>query len=180
MSAAIGTLPRVNGLTGKAAYRTIEIGCAGEHIVCADLLLSGVRAFLSAQALPYDVIAEHGGRLIRIAVKSTLSPRPRSQRPGSKENYQFAIGRRRAIKGGFVARAYTEEDADLVALVALDVRKVAYLTIQEAPTVMIFDAPDGRRSTNSYGPKSIVQPNMDEFPFARAAQLFMESPRAQS
>ena len=34
----------------------LQIGKAGEYLVCADLILKGYIAFLSEQGLPYDVI----------------------------------------------------------------------------------------------------------------------------
>ena len=64
--------------------RSIEIGTAAEHLVCCDLLLAGTVAFMSSAGLPYDVVANLNGRLIRIAVKSTLRAKPRPAREGSR------------------------------------------------------------------------------------------------
>jgi hypothetical protein len=36
------------------------MGKAAEHLVCADLLMKGYNAFLSAQGLPYDVVIDQG------------------------------------------------------------------------------------------------------------------------
>jgi hypothetical protein len=40
--------------------RALELGKAAEHIVCADLILAGYRAFLADQGLPYDVVFDQG------------------------------------------------------------------------------------------------------------------------
>ena len=112
------------------AERALELGKAAEHLVCADLILSGHRAFLTDQGLPYDVVFDHGGRLLRVQVKSTGKPRPVPHRPGSAPAYQFYI--RRAGKGG--KRIIGNDEFDLLALVALDIRVVAYLPI--GPSVL--------------------------------------------
>jgi hypothetical protein len=55
-----------NGATGEPPgridhrSRELEMGKAAEHLVCADLLMKGYNAFLSAQGLPYDVVIDQG------------------------------------------------------------------------------------------------------------------------
>lgn len=107
----------------------LAAGAAGEHLVCADLLLQGYRAFLADQNCPYDVAVDAGGRLIRIQVKSTRKARSIPQRVGHFPAYMWHI--RRAGKGG--ARVYAKGEFDLLALVALDVQKIAYLP----PSMMV-------------------------------------------
>ena len=41
----------------------LELGKAAEHLVVADLILSGYRAYLTEQGLPYDVVVDHEGIL---------------------------------------------------------------------------------------------------------------------
>ena len=106
----------------------LDIGKAAEHLVCADLLLAGYRAFLSDQGLPYDVLLDDGGRLLRIQVKAKLKEgsidsRARGQ---MRRGYNFHV-RRRGKNGA--SERLTDEHCDIVALVALDVRAVAYLPI---------------------------------------------------
>jgi hypothetical protein len=112
----------------------IHVGTAGEHIVCADLILMGHKAFLSSAGLPYDVIADIDGRLCRIAVKSTLMARPRIGRKLTRACYQFGI-----MRSG--KRRYTTNDADIVALVALDRRIVCYIPCQSCPVLVHLDEP---------------------------------------
>jgi hypothetical protein len=105
------------------SHRALEIGKAAEHLVCADLILSGHRAFLTDQGLPYDVVFDHGGRLLRVQVKSTSVSRPVPGRPGSPLSYIFHV--RRAGRGA--RRIIGNDEFDLLALVALDIRVVAYV-----------------------------------------------------
>lgn len=112
------TLPKVD-----AVVTDLAAGVAGEHLVCADLLLQGFRAFMADQNCPYDIAVDIGGRLIRLQVKSTRGSRSIPQRVGHFPAYMWHV--RRAGKKG--RRVYGEGEFDLLALVALDCRKVAYL-----------------------------------------------------
>lgn len=113
------------GVNLKTARNALEIGKAAEHLVCTDLILSGHKAFLSDQGMSYDVVLDHGGRLIRIQVKSTLNAKihPSIKTPF----YMFHV--RRAGKGG--KRVLSNNEFDLLALVALDIRTVAYIPIND-------------------------------------------------
>ena len=101
----------------------LAAGTAAEHLVCADLLLAGWRAFLSDQNCPYDVAVDVAGRLVRIQVKATRRQRLTPQRVADVPAYMWHV--RRAGKGGL--RVYNAADFDLLALVALDIRRIAYL-----------------------------------------------------
>lgn len=147
--------------------RAIEIGAAGEHLVCADILLVGYRAYQAAQGLPYDVVADVGGQLIRIAVKATLAPRRRPHREASRICYQFSIGRSRRLNSGKTEqRAYTAADVDMIALVAPDVKKIAYFPICGCPTSIFIDLPGNAQSPR--GRKLIPNRRFEDFGFARA------------
>jgi hypothetical protein len=138
--------------------RETEIGAAGEHLVCADLILQGHRAFLAAQGLPYDVVADYDNRLIRIAVKSTSLAKARPAREGSRVCYQFNVTRpRRLCSGKTDARAYSIDDVDIVALVALDIKTIAYVAMAACKTSMHIDAEGHIRGTNKFGPKNIMR-----------------------
>ena len=105
----------------------LQIGEAGEHLVCADLILNGCPAFQSAQGLPYDVCVNFNNRVYRIQVKTTRAPRPVPQRVNRTDAYLFHT--RRCGKGG--RQSYAESDFDILALVALDIKKVAYLLLKD-------------------------------------------------
>ena len=140
--------------------RCLEIGKAAEHLVCADLILSGYRAFLSDQGLPYDVLLDASGHIIRVQVKSTLRPKPVPNRPGSGDTYMFNV--RRAGKGG--KRIISADDFDLLALVALDIGVIAYTPIKDAVRqLMHFRVPG---CSKLHGNK--IHGNIDEYPIALA------------
>lgn len=101
----------------------LQIGKAGEYLVCADLILKGHIAYPSEQGLPYDVVADINGKLLKVQVKTTRTIRPIPQRANYTPAYLFHV--RRCGKGG--RQNYKESDFDLMALVALDSRKIAYM-----------------------------------------------------
>lgn len=141
----------------------LELGKAAEHIVVADLILQGYRAYLSDQGLPYDAVVDLNGWLIRVQVKATRGLSPVPQRSEQIRGYLFHT--RRAGKGG--KRRYSSADFDLLALVALDVRVVAYMPfIDSAPGCFILRPVGARPHRNASRLK-----NIDGFPFHGAVQL---------
>lgn len=130
------------------------IGTAGEHIVCADLILKGFTAYQTSQGLPYDLILDGAnvGKLLRVAVKTTMKAAMRPAREGHRVCYQFAVTRsRRLHTGKTVARAYTASDVDIVAFCALDIRRIAYCHISECAQSMYFDTLDAQPPKNMRG-----------------------------
>ncbi len=139
----------------------LSLGTAAEHLVCADLLLQGYRAFLSDQNCPYDVVVDIGARLVRIQVKATAEPRRTPQRVGDFLTYQWYV--RRAGKGG--RRVYAMGEFDLLALVATDARRVAYLPPEEQRQTVHIRPHDDPRDLGS-GAK--FGKTFGQYPFARA------------
>lgn len=121
-----------------AVVTDLAAGAAGEHLVCADLLLQGFRAFLADQNCPYDVAVDVGGRLIRIQVKATRGARAIPQRVNHRAGYIWNV--RRAGKAG--QRTYAEGDFDMLALVALDCRRIAYLAPSQSKQTVHIRAHD--------------------------------------
>lgn len=118
----------------------LAAGCAAEHIVCADLLLQGKRAFLADQNCPYDVAVEVGGRMIRVQVKGT---RRWKNAPSGADSQAYFWHTRRAGKGR--SRVYGPREFDVLALVALDIRRCGYIAIGEtSPQVVSIRIP-GRK-----------------------------------
>lgn len=103
-------------------------GRAAEHLVVADLLLGGYRAFLAEPTLPYDVVADIAGRLVRIQVKAAfragLAP-SEIQASRKTARYMFNVRKHRTLE------RLTAADADVVAFVALDERLVSYETLAQ-------------------------------------------------
>jgi hypothetical protein len=143
-----------------------EIGAAGEHIVCADVLLHGLRAYQSAQGLPYDVVIDRGFGLLRVAIKSTLKALKRPKREGLRLCYQFAVTRSRRLRSGKTdARKYLETDVDIVAFCALNIQRVAYSHIRECAQSMHFDVPDAVPQKKAF---KLPRKTFDDYTLARA------------
>jgi hypothetical protein len=115
----------------------LQAGKAGEYLVCADLILGGHIAFPSEQGLPFDVVAEARGRLIRIQVKTTRALRSVPQRVGRHQGYLFHV--KRAGKRG--KKVYGAGAVDIFALVSLDSREIGYLAAKDVKQTMIFRSP---------------------------------------
>ncbi len=105
----------------------MEVGRAGEYLVMADLLLNGWVAYPTSQGVPYDIAVDIGDRVLRVQVKSTKMPKtPASLNRGTP---LYVFHTRRAGKGG--RRRYSAEDFDVLALVALDRRLIAYYALAD-------------------------------------------------
>jgi len=103
--------------------KELQIGKAGEHLVCCDLILQGYSAFLADQGLPFDVLFEVDGNLKRIQVRSTSGL---STWGKSKDIYRFGTRKGK----GAITRA-REVEVDYYAFVALDIKQIAYIPIKE-------------------------------------------------
>ena len=110
----------------------LQIGKAGEYLVCADLIMKGFIAFPSEQGLPYDVIMDNGKRLLRIQVKSTTKPRIIPQRAKKSQAYIFNVKRH----GKNNSQRYNDSEVDVFALVCLDTRQVGYLLNGDMPETL--------------------------------------------
>lgn len=132
-----------------AVVTDLAAGGAGEHLVCADLLLMGYRAFLSDQNCPYDVAVDVGGRLVRIQVKTTREARTIPQRVNHRAGYMWHV--RRAGKGA--RRVYEDGEFDMLALVALDCRRIAYMPPSKAKQTIHIRSHDDA-APPSHGGKS--------------------------
>jgi hypothetical protein len=107
----------------------LQIGKAGEYIVCADLIIKGLIAYPSEQGLPYDVVIDNGIRLLKCQVKTTEGPRKIPQRNRETLAYIFNIKRH----GKNNKQRYLPKEIDLFALVCLDTKMVGYLLNKDMP-----------------------------------------------
>ncbi len=112
--------------------KQLQVGKAGEYLVCADLILKGFIAFPSEQGLPYDVLLDTGEKLLKVQVKTTEKARVVQQRKNPIPAYIFSI--KRAGSNG--KTRYEEKEIDLFALVCLDTMQIGYLTNKEMPTTI--------------------------------------------
>lgn len=109
--------------------KQLQIGKAGEYLVCADLILKGFIAFPSEQGLPYDVLLDTGKKLLKVQVKTTESYRTVPQRNQNTKCYIFSI-KRAGAKG---KTKYLEDEIDLFALVCLDTMQIGYVLNKDMP-----------------------------------------------
>ena len=147
----------------------LELGKAAEHLVCADLIMQGYRAFLSDQGLPYDILVDVNGAFVRVQVKATRRPKNPSPRDQVSKGYFFSL--RRAGKGG--RRRYPVNAFDVYALVAMDRQAIAYLAPEDCQHQSIALRVPGQRYCQN-GPLS------REFggaTFKRALQLLLRTER---
>lgn len=127
----------------------LQIGKAGEYLVCADLILKGFVAFPSEQGLPYDVLLDNGKKLMRVQVKTTSGTRKVQQKAVESQAYIFNIKRH----GKNNIQRYADNEIDLFAFVCLDVMKVGYLKTKDVPETINIRA-DHLRGTH-YDEKGI-------------------------
>lgn len=119
----------------------LQIGKAGEYLVCADLILNGFIAYPSEQGLPYDVVLDIDGKLIKVQVKSTRKPKDIPQRKTSIPAYIFHIGNNGKMNR---RKKYESHQVDIFALVALNTKRIAYLPFFDCQTTMNFRVPEFR------------------------------------
>lgn len=112
----------------------LQTGKAGGYLVCADLILRGFVAYPSEQGLPYDVVMDFNGRLLKVQVKSTRGLRQLQQRKIPVSAYIFNIKRR----GKKNKNRHTDTSCDLYALVALDSKEIGYLPNHDVKDTMNF------------------------------------------
>jgi hypothetical protein len=112
----------------------MQAGKAGEYLVCADLILKGFIAYPSEQGLPYDVVLDMGGKLLKVQVKATRTHKQTPQRVGNVNTYGFNVKRRGKGNRG----EHTSESCDLFAFVALDERQIGYMPNKDAKQTMFF------------------------------------------
>lgn len=104
--------------------KELQIGKAGEHLVCCDLIMQGYNAFLADQGSPFDVLVEKDGILKRIQVKSTMA-----LKTYNKANNIYRFGTRSGTSGS--PHVTKDAEVDCYAFVALDIKTIAYIPISE-------------------------------------------------
>lgn len=148
---------------------TRSMGAAGEFLVCADLILSGHRAWQAPESFSFDVIADVEGMLVRVSVLSTSRPTQRPGRINSKEAYRWQLTRTSLRSTGKSwAKNYSSEITDLIALVALDTRQIAYISVDESRTTFEIEAPHGLNGTARFGPRDTKLRTFADFPMQYA------------
>lgn len=112
--------------------KELQIGKAGEYLVCADLILKGFTAYPSEQGLPYDVVLDIDGKLIKVQVKTTETYRIIPQRNTDTKAYIFNVKR----KGKNGNKRYGSDEVDLFALVCLNNKTIGYVKNTDMPDTL--------------------------------------------
>lgn len=147
----------------------MEMGRAGEYLVMADLLLAGWVAYPTSQGVPYDIAVDIGHRVVRVQVKSTKDPKSGSSMHRGTPLYVFQT--RRAGKAGH--RRYSNSDFDVLALVALDRRLVAYYALADCRKDCVAIRVPGQR----YGNGGVQCRYFEDAKFELALQRVLHSNR---
>lgn len=143
--------------------RALELGTAGEHLVCADILISGHRCTMAAAGMPYDIIADVDGELFKIAVKASNYAFIR--RDYIDPVYYYGISRaapKRGPNAGKTVR-YTLEDVSIVALVELEKRRICYIPITSCPASISLQQDTFRPKKSRYGRGDRMNGDDDDF-----------------
>jgi hypothetical protein len=138
----------------------LEIGKAAEHLVVADLILSGYRAYLTEQGLPYDVVIDHETRLYRVQVKASRCAKRVPQRATYTPGYLYHV--RRAGKAG--RRQYGDDEFEILALVGMDIQMVAYIPFEGRVLQSIYLRPPGHAGSA----RTERTRTIDQFPLENA------------
>lgn len=101
----------------------LEMGKCGEYYAIFRLSKQGFVCFLSDQGLPYDIVVEANGRLLKGQVRSTLKMRDYGK---SKNVYRFST---RTGKG--YGRAALQGACDFYAFVVIEEEKIAFMSSSE-------------------------------------------------
>jgi len=137
--------------------KELQLGKAGEHLVCFDLISQGISAFLSDQGLPYDVLLDINGTVKRVQVKTCSQA---SSYGKSKNVYRFSL---RSAKGA--NRAIKSIKLDYIAFVFLDIKSVQYIPVEKITTSAGFlkQCIDFRLEKTNGGQKYVI----GDYPFPK-------------
>jgi len=125
--------------------KELQLGKAGEHLVCYDLLMKNYKTFLADQGSEYDLVLDYDNKLLKIQVRSTSKPTPVPQRTNYTPAYKFNI--KRCGKGGI--KRYV--NIDIFALVALDRKIIGYFKNSEIKQTMNFRIKDFKYNSTIKG-----------------------------
>lgn len=144
----------------------LDIGKAAEHLVMADLILGGHSAYLTDQRAAYNIAIDAGDRFFRVQVKATRALRAVPQRAAHTPGYLFNV--KRAGQKGL--RRYGAKEFDILALVALDIRAIAYMPFPGiVPESIILRPPGAKPAKNASRTE-----NIDQFPIEKALEALTQ------
>lgn len=151
--------------------KELRIGRAGQHLVMFDLLSKGFCCCQTEEGMPYDIVVDVNGLMIRLQVKTTTQP-SRMNHEYRTATYLFHV--RRAGRKG--RREYALGEFEGFALVCMDTRSVWYYPFTETISkTLIFRVP-GLQYKQQSGRRA---PFMDEFTSDLFFSRFLTGQKAQ-
>jgi hypothetical protein len=111
------------------------IGLAGQYLTCCDLITKGLVAYPVAEGLPYDLVIDGINNFLKVQVKTCWQSASRKGEPSVNKIYTFNFQHGR---GKYKIGRYGKDEADIFALVALDIRKVGYVKVEDAGVALRF------------------------------------------
>ena len=106
----------------------LDIGKAGEYLVCFDLTVKGYNCFPSEQGLPFDLVLVKDEKLVKIQVKTCLKSRIRER------NNICVYNIRHGKNGG--RGMYSKDSVDIVAFVNLETKEIAYMNVEDCKSII--------------------------------------------
>lgn len=111
----------------RSLSKNIQTGKAGEHLVCADLIIKGFNAFLADQGLHFDVVVEKNNKLFRVQVKTVSQI---SNYSHAVNTYKFTT-RGSNMQKGKTGRAKELGECDFYAFVVPSINRIAYMSVKD-------------------------------------------------
>ena len=120
----------------------MQIGAVGEHLAAAAIIRAGYSCDI-VNGQGYDIIVFDNKDVYRVEVKSASETKRVNVSDNSKF-YSYCIAR-----GSRVKRLISDDDADIVALVANDIKAVTFLPVKDVKTVRV------RRKADDFGDETV-------------------------
>lgn len=116
----------------------MQIGAVGEHLAAAAIVRAGYSCDI-VNGQGYDIIVFDNKAVYRVEVKSASEIKNVTASDNSKF-YSYSVAR-----GSRVKRLISDDDADIVALVANDIKAVTFMPVKDVKTVRV------RRKADDFG-----------------------------
>lgn len=147
---------------------SIDLGRAAELLVASDLEFQGYTVSFAPQMCSYDLLVDVGGRILRVQAKATKSPYTWDNKKSDKYRFRLQKGGGNIIKGQVKRKNYDPSEVDIFALVAADIKTIAYVPVIGHITncLEFYQSPDNmRRSTSKV---------ITDFPFNKALSQLID------
>lgn len=131
-----------------------QIGMVSEMMVMKSFFMAGHSAFVATPHLPYDLVADVDGLLIKVQVKCVTGP---TKRMISSANRPYLFNLLRKTQNGRRFR-YKPTDFDIFAFVALDIEQIAFI-----PSTRVLKANTTTIYADDYVARTDSKPSVKRF-----------------